>query len=158
MNENWQRWIYASIAKHFADIFTAKKLSFLVESAPQTSDKFTDWAEIRMTGPDWIGGTNGEWIAERVEISILVQSKLSQKNSYILQTNIGIVCNAYSVSIPVFRLGDGQEDDEAYLTCLQLKAKGRDAVKVNQLGKVSASTQLLRATVDADYFGNFREE
>lgn len=160
INANWQRWIFASVGKHFTDAFTAPNvpIDLFIEDEPRKTDPLKDWVELRMNGPLWEGATQDEWVAKDFWINIFIGSKFNPANNadnYRIHKNIGLVCAAFTTTIPVFKLGDLAGDDSSYLTCLTLRTEGKQGVMVNQLGRVTPQTPLQRATVEACYFGNF---
>ncbi len=152
---NWQRWIYASLATYFKTVCDDNDIPIFIEGSPRTTDDLEDWVEIRILGPDWNSGTAIEWVADNIEVSALVMSKLNQTNNYRIHDNIGIIVDAFVAPIPVFKLGTGVGDDQSQITCLQSKTKGRDQIKVAPFGQVDPNTQLLRASVDGFFWGNF---
>lgn len=133
----------------------AVQLTMFVEGAPAKEETLKDWVELRINGPRWHGSTKDEWQAN-LEINIFVLSKMDHRRGHRLLDNIGIVTVAMVGTIPVFKLGDGADDDQSFITCLMLKNEGKESLRVNQLGQVTPSTQMLRATVEGSYFGNFQ--
>ncbi len=154
MNVHWERWINASIGKAIKALCDASSVSLYVETSPRATDNLQDWVELRVNGPMWQGGFKDEWMAE-VEINIFILSKANQVDNHRLLKNIGLMRNRLSQPIPVLKLGNSVDDDQSYITCLKLDSKDKDKLKVNQLGQVTGTTPLMRATVDGMFFGNF---
>jgi hypothetical protein len=160
MNPNWIRWICASVASHMDEAFKLydPPLQMFLEGTPRATDNLEDWTELRMNGPCFSSGSEGEWIVEKLEVNIFIQSKFNQQDAYRIYKNIGLVCAAFT-QIPVYKLGDQPQDDGTLITCLNLKTSGREELKVIQLGQVTPTTQLVRAMVEGDYSGTgFNED
>jgi len=155
MDPNWSRWIKASIAQHFSDAFAPSGLKMYLEGTPRDTDLTKDFVEVRLNGPTWRAGSQNEWICDPITINVFVQSKEDQEDAYRLDKNIGLVSAAFTTTIPILKLGTGVGDDQSVITCLNLNSQGKDTLRVIQFGQVTPSTQLLRAAVEGDYFGNF---
>ena len=67
MNSNWQRWIAASIHKHFKDACDAGSMVYFIDSAPTDNQKnqLNAWVEGRIYGPIW----NGDPVAKTGRIA-----------------------------------------------------------------------------------------
>jgi len=66
---------------------------------------------------------------------------------------VGIAAVAFEPSITVFKLGNGIEDDQSFVGCLQLlqNAATRDYVEINHFGQIDAKTKLMQASVEGHY-------
>jgi hypothetical protein len=155
MNKNWPRWIFASVAKHFTDAAAAASLPMYVESAPtdEQKRKAPDWSELRIDGPSFSGQGKDQWGA-MIEVNVVVSSAKNEKNNYRILQNIGVVCEAFAVTIPILKLGDGPDDDQSFITCLQLLSSNKEIVKVSNFGQITPSLQLLQSTVEGHYHAN----
>jgi len=153
MNKNWARWIFASIAKHFDDQAVIAALPLYIESAPAKQGHPEDWLELRIDGPNFSGRSKDEW-GVTVEVNIVISSAKNGKNNYRFLTNEGLVCKWFVAEIPIFKLGNGVDDDQSFITCLQLITDDKAKLVVSHFGQIDATTQLLQSTVEGHYHAN----
>lgn len=150
MNPNWTRWIQASLTSYFKDfIETQGKLNLLIEGQerPKTNQ---DWAELRWDGPYAREESRNLWHLD-VEINIAVSSVLNREDTHTHKRHVGLVQSSYINYIPIHKYGDGDDDDQSYLGCFQLKVEAREAIITSYFGKVAPDLELEQSTVEAHY-------
>jgi hypothetical protein len=149
MNTNWSRWIFASICKHF----DAHKdsLTMFIEHQLRDTRLIKDFIELRMDGPRFLQASKDYWEIT-VEINVLIQSTLDDKDYHRIERSIGIVVNAFT-NIYVLRLGNGVSDDQSLLGCLKLiqNAGKREYLQVYRLGQVDKTNKIVQAVVEGHY-------
>jgi len=148
-NENWPRWISSSIAKHFDGYRQGVRL--FVEGQDRDTEKETEFFELRTNGPFITEVSRGNYRCD-VTVNTLVQAT-GESDIYKIQRYAGKILLAY-ITIPIYRYGEGAEDDETLLGCLKLvRNYPRDEqIKINYFGKIQPQTNLYQASVDADYY------
>lgn len=148
-NKNWPRWTFASVCKHFDD--RRNGLPLFIEGQHRATSELKDYLELRMDGPTLREVSKGCWLL-RIEINILVSSAFDEENYHRIHQNVGIVQTAFT-SIPVFKYGDGPDDDQSYVGCyiLQQNLASRDFLELNHFGRIDISIPLCQATVEGHY-------
>ena len=149
MNKNWTRWVCASILKHCDDIITID--TFIEGMDRQTRDQ-TSLAEIRIDGP-WFNEQNRDYWRLYIELNVLVPTVMDDDDLYLHYRNIGDVNMCFQNCIPVYKYGDGPDDDSSQLGCLQLVIDryDREQIKTANFGQIDKSVQLQQATVEAHF-------
>lgn len=149
-NKNWQRWVIASIAKHFETKFGGE-IHLYMENEDRQTEGQEHYCELRVDGPscDQLSPTT-----YRLDLTIdaLVVSIKSSRNGYTHEDKIGLVSSAFTTGIPVFRYGIGVDDDQTELGCLQLLPDvGKDKIVVTRFGQTVPYLRLQEATIEAEY-------
>ena len=149
MSEHWPRWINASINQHFDSNITGVKL--FIEGQHRDTRTDEEFFELRVNGPYLTEVSKDYWFVE-VMVNTLVQATMNN-DLYRIQRLTGTLVPVY-ISIPMFRLGDGAEDDGLQFGCLKLvqDVGNRRRIKVDYFGQIRPETKLQQATVDADYY------
>jgi len=150
VNRHWARWIFASVSKHFDD--RKELLPLYIEGQHRATTKPQEYLELRMDGPKWNEASKGYFIGD-VQINILITSALTEEDYHRPYRAAGQVQEACTQTIEVFRFGDGPEDDQSHLGCLQLKQDraGQDFIELNWFGIIDTNDALVQATVEAHY-------
>lgn len=156
MNPHWNRWILSSIAKHFYDKSVIDVIPFYLEGAPLNTLEHKDWIELRIDGPLWSGRTKDQWGC-KVEVNVLLSSAKDHHNNYRIHVNSGKVCAMFT-QIGIFKLGDGPDDDQSFITCLRLITEGKEQLEVHQFGQIDPTVQLLQCSVEGHYHANLGGE
>lgn len=148
-NKNWARWSFASVSKHFDN--NRQGLKLFIEGTHRDTRTDKDYLEFRMDGPTLREVSKGCWKL-RIEVNILVTTTFDEEDFHRIHRNAGIVQEAF-VTIPVFRFGNGVDDDNSFLGCyklLQSKANA-DLLELNHFGRIDQSVPLMQATVEGHY-------
>ncbi len=148
-NENWPRWIFASVCKHFNTL--RGDLPLFIEGQLRETEGVKDFIELRVDGPDLTEVSKGYWRAYN-EINVLVQSAQDESDFHRIHRNVGLVAQMFT-NIQVFRYGNGVDDTSTLLGCMKLinDFKSHEKIQIAHFGKVDAATPLLQATVEGHY-------
>ncbi len=123
MNIHWYRWIIASIYQKFyfnsdAYLFLyldgLDRVGYLGGRDILTLEKY---GEVRVQGPNFTNLQTGHYTA-RLTINCLIVSKLAN-NAYDLQTAMGHISPVFDADFIVYKLGEGDADDQSVLGCLR---------------------------------------
>lgn len=149
MDQNWPRWIVASIYKHFND--RRQGLPTFVEGSTHIENT-PDYIEIRVDGP-YILEQSRNYFQLDCEINILITAMRDEKDLYKLQRSEGIVIKAFKPPINIFKLGDGDDDDQSLLGCMTLVRSGdsREALRISRFGQMDVTKPILRSSVEGHY-------
>lgn len=150
MNENWPRWIFASVSKHFST--NTGDLEIFYEGHKRSAEYTeSDLIEFRMDGPYFLLLSKGLWSA-KIEINILVQAAIDDSDFHKIHRYVGIVAKAYT-PIVVYKYGNSVDDDDTQLGCLDLiqNARNRELLVISHFGQIDPAKQLLQATVEGHY-------
>lgn len=149
VKKNMSRWLRASVYDHFGTILESD-IHFYVEGDTDDNRDFTDYVECRVDGPIFKEWSHG-YFDISCEINCLVNSVVNDNNLYGIDINVGLVEVAFSRSIPIYRYGDGDDDDQTLLGCLKLIDDRRNGLDVFHLGKMLIEAPIMRATVEGHY-------
>jgi len=151
-NPNWPRWIFASVSKHFTDSVSAAGLTLFIEGQHRDTRELKDFLEMRTDGPTLREVSKGFWVF-RLEINILVQSAMDDKNYHRIHQDVGVAAAAFATAIDVFKLGNNPQDDQSYLGCLILiqNRSSQDYLEINHFGQIDKKTKLMQASVEGHY-------
>jgi hypothetical protein len=116
MNTNWPKWIKASIAKHFDS--NRGGITLFVEGQKRPATESTERFELRVDGPD-VNQTGPVYYTLDTVVNILITSVSNETNIYRMDALKGIILNAFTSSIPIYKYGG----DSTLLGCLQLKSQ-----------------------------------
>lgn len=149
MNENWSRWIIASIGKHFDE--HKKTVPMFIEGQHRNTRELKDFFELRIDGPRFTEVSKDYWHVY-VEINTLIQSTMNDSDYHRIERTLGTILVAFS-NIYVYRLGDGLSDNQSLLGCLKLiQNEGkREYLQVYRLGQIEKTDQIVQAVVEGHY-------
>lgn len=155
VNQNWARWIFASLAKYLKEVATEHEVPALVEGVDDRTDAVMDASshvEIGITGPFSREASRGYYIL-RVGVRVLIQSRMDKPpaNRYTPQQIAGYYHEALDAVIAVYRYGNGPDDDQTLLGCLSPLNGKNDAVKVHHFGQMTPTDRLRQSMVDCWY-------
>lgn len=146
----WQRWIHASINKHFED--NKGPLPLYFEGDERTLQDEAEFYELRITGPMLLQYQRGEFFAD-VQINVLVQAHPDDRDLYTIQNAIGYAARAFTNTICVYKFGNDHEFDETteLLGTLHLQRDVEEEVAINYFGIIKEDTRLTQATIEGHY-------
>ncbi len=152
LNENWPRWIMASIAKYFSDSCVAIPLPLLVDGIDERTDEelHYDHAELRITGPYGTELSNNYWRL-RVDINVLLTEMMGQTNAYKLQTWCGKIAAAMDGPINVYKYGGESGDDNSWVFCLTPLNERIDPNRVLHFGQLGKTERIRQSMVDGHF-------
>ena len=152
MKKHWQRWIVASVSKHFYDLLNADDFPFFIEGQWRNTRSEDEFFELRVDGPG-IAEISNNYFRLYNEINILVQVAQNATDNHRIYRRIGEVHVAFT-NIIVKKYGGGIDDDESVLGCMNLivHAQGdKENINTAHFGKVNKSLPILQATVEGHY-------
>src|SRR5258708_7438743 len=123
LNQNWPRWVFASLSKWFSD--NSQNTFFFTEGEDRDTADQTDYFEFRMNGPLCTELSKDFWKLEAV-VNILVVSKRNITDIHMLHRDVGIAAAAFTKCIPIFRYGD----DDTQLGVMLLTTYQGEQVKI----------------------------
>ncbi len=156
INENWTRWIHASVAVYFKGIADGLNdgngLKLIVEGIDEReAEKMdVDHAELRINGP-MVHQLSHNYFRLDVDTNVLLTDLMggAHEDPYDLQRWTGAFQQAAWENIPVYRYGPDTEgvDDDSFLGCLIPRGR-KEAAKAFQFGQVSINDRVRQAAVD----------
>lgn len=148
MNNHWPRWIFASISKHFETSLSDQKM-FIEGEIRDTWEK-KDFIELRVDGPYFQQFTKDNWRA-KVEINILLQIVMTN-DTHLIHRQTGLVGSVFTL-IPVYKYGNGVDDDDSQIGCLTLiqNARSNELLVISHFGKIKPELPLLQASVEGHF-------
>ena len=151
-NENWTRWIFASVANHVKVLAATENLPMIVNGldAPDaTYMKAAHRAETRITGPS-SQELSHNWFRLEVDVGILFSSRLGV-DRYAVLKHIGAFQSSMDSNIPVYKYGGEVGDDDSLLGCLTPRTGLNNAVRVLHFGQPSPNEEFNQSLVDVRY-------
>lgn len=146
---NWDRWIYSSIEKHFAD--RKSGLNLHIEGEPHDSKDQQEGLELRIDGPYVAEKSKGLFYL-LVEINVLITTYMSDTDYHKHRKNTGIALAMFTNGIPIYKYGNTQDDDDSLLGCFMLQSSGdRERLQVSHFGQIDRSVKLQQSTVEGHY-------
>ena len=145
MNENWPRWLFASITKFFDT--NKSTLSMYFEGLERNSfQDLPNFVEVRIDGPYFTEVSKGNW-KTYVEVNALVQSHISETDFHKIHKDVGKVVTIFDNSIPLYKYGD----DSSLFGCLDLLQSRSERIQVSHFGQIDPDKRLMQATVEGHY-------
>jgi len=150
MNQNWPRWVKASVSQHFDD--RRQGLKMYIEGQPRDTRKDKDFIELRMDGPQFTEVSKDYW---RIygEVNILVTSVMDNEDYHRIDRNVGIVAAAFT-TIRLFKYGaDNPPDDQTQWACWDLLQDSgkRQRIDIFHFGQVDVKDEVMQASVEGHY-------
>jgi hypothetical protein len=150
INSRWQRWIFASICKHFDDNKGDLPLYIEGQRTTKTNKAFI---ELRIDGPYYTELSKDYWKVY-LEVNALLQNVQDDKNTHTFYTNLGLLSTIFT-PIPLFKYGEStdEENDQSMFGCLRIVSddRGKERIQVNNFGLVDKDARLLQANVEGHY-------
>ena len=142
---HWSRWILASVSKHFdANV----NLTMFVEGDPRSTKDAVDFFELRLGGPD-IRLLNPNYWKLEVNINILLQSTIDDTDTHKLQKKVGMIIEAFTTSINVYRYGARTlGDDETLLGCMVITDEPLD---IKHFGQLEPRLKVQQSSIEGNY-------
>jgi hypothetical protein len=154
MDANLARWTVASIAVYFKSVADGLSLTFFVdgvdEREPDTMRE--EHAELRVSGPMVRELSHNYWRIH-VDINILLtdQMKMSTESAYDINHWGGTFLTAMTEPIPVYRYGDGADDDGSLVGCLTQRRGFSEPTRLIHFGQISREDRIRQAVVDGRF-------
>ena len=150
---NIPKWLFLSVSQHFKEIVATSQFKMFVQGQAKTSSdkEQKDFFELRTDGPYLRPRKTKGFYSIEYQVNTLIQSTIDDKSFNRPYVDMGKILTAF-VSIPVYRYGDGNLDDETFIGCLKTSKQGRlEEIRVNQFGIVDTALGLIQATIEAHY-------
>ena len=149
MNENWPRWCFASISKHFDD--NRQGIPLFIEGQPRDTRALDAHIELRVDGPEVNELSRGFWRLY-FEVNVLVEWKQNDANYHTQHQNVGIVAKIFTC-IPVYKYGTNPQDDGSFVGYLKLLSDWRrgESVEAHNFGVIDVGTRVMQSTVEGHY-------
>jgi hypothetical protein len=149
---NWDRWVFASICQHFDN--RRGTIPMYVEGTHRDTETIKDFFELRVDGP-WITEESKNCWKLYTEINILCQSAKDFKDFHRLRKMTGIVSQACTDYIEVFKFGKDVWDDQSLVGCLKRMdtgyGKSQERIQITHFGQIEPRVELEQASVEAHY-------
>ncbi len=144
----YTRWITASVFKHIDG--RRGGIPVYIEGQVRTTQEEFKFFEMRLGGPHATpNGSSGEYKLY-VEVNILCQSNVDEKDVYLLKKLLGIAQQALNADICVFKYGDEPGDDpDAYVGVLKLETS--EPIEVHDFGQIEPTIKTVQGSSEAHY-------
>ena len=150
MNPNLPRWIFASLNGHFDSVASGLSVRFHVEGVDEDEalDFTSDNILFRLNGPFADIGIGLE--IYRVETQILLTDIIETTggNPYDIYVWAGKYQEAMLEAIPIYRRGNGAEDDDSLIGCLNPDFRRKDPIRVVSYGEVDRDARIKQVSVN----------
>lgn len=170
INANWARWIFASATYQFVqsgyfiewheylkDIETYNSNDIIPvyitgqEFAPKDVQHYV---ELRIDGPDFTEVSKGDYRA-KIEVNVLVTTTKSDSDFHAIHRYTGRVQSVLAEGFTIYRFGDGAEDDNSPLACMDTimwaSGEGGNRVETKHFGQIYPDIPLIQASVNVRY-------
>lgn len=148
LRENLPRWLFASLSTHFKE--NTGGIVTHIDGENRLPDQGQDFAEFRMDGPR-ITELSAKELRVWVAVNIVVQHTQVEDDLHGIQRSFGLILEAFNRQIPIFKYGNGVDDDQSQLTCVNLINRKPDDIQVNNFGIIDKNLGLQQGTIEAHY-------
>jgi len=159
MNQNLPRWMYASMAKHFGTVAgtITPSIKYFVQGVDEAEigDFQSDSALFRMDGPvahQGSAGAGDEWYS--VEIMILLTDivQTTGDNAYSIYEWAGIFqASMMNDALQIFKYGNGVDDDDSLIGCLEPDPSLRNNVRVFNYGQIDKDLRIKQVSINGRF-------
>jgi hypothetical protein len=150
MNPHWPRWMFASISKHFKDAFDAASIEVFLEGTNRPTPQFGTFFELRLDGPVF-QELNGNEFKARIDINCLYKVSMGESSFHTKHEMCGTALAAFLDAIPLYRFGDGPDDDGLLFACASRIDSGGRAVVVKHFGQIEKDIRVEQGSVSGSY-------
>jgi len=145
---NLPRWCYASASKKI--ITNAGSAITFTEGLDKDTNPPTA-AEFRMDGPRFKEISKGYWEVW-IAINVFISVTMKDDDFHDKYRLFGTIAQALNTTIPVFKFGDGIDDDrEVQVGCFNLIQDSFNHIQVNYFGQIEKVIRVEQGTVEAHY-------
>lgn len=150
-NQNWNKWIVASVIKHFKAKLDAASVTNFIEGTSSRELDNSEYVEIRVDGPYADERSKNDFIL-RLEVNLLVQTVIDPTINIYRHAELQGICMSAMTIIPVYKLGPEVGDDLSQIGCLELNTdEPRDHITAHNFGQIETDIKLQQATVEGHY-------
>jgi hypothetical protein len=150
---NLARWTFSSIAAYFEPVSAGLLLPYYVEGVDERFEDIVrvSRTELRITGP-FIRerGPRDYRVDVTVNILLTQQMAIAGAGGYSIVDWAGRFQRVMLGTLPVYKFGDGVDDDGSLVGCLRVAGSASD-VRVFHFGQISTTDRLRQSEVDAEY-------
>lgn len=154
MNENWVRWLTASIAVYFKTVTDTLNLPLLCDGLDERehANIHHNHAELRIGGP-FLNELSKNYWRVHVDINILLTYLMAanEDSVYDLQTWAGVIQEAFDGPINIYKYGSESGDDESYVGCLRPRKGKNEENRVLTFGQISKVDRLRQSMIDGRF-------
>lgn len=151
IDENWERWIWASVIKWMTDHITAHNPTwyvFVEGTERDTGDKAV-FIELRLDGPQYKLRQGNTRVY--VEVDTLISVQLNNKKLYTQNQLAGAVASIMDNYIPVYKLGNLAGDDGTVsIGCLRID--DTVGIDTHKFGQIGPKARILQGIVTTKYW------
>ena len=159
MDKNLARWIFQSLASHFKSVADGISLLYFVEGIDERSNDTMqeNHVELRVSGPELKEVSNGYYNV-KVIVNFLFTKNMNEvsADAFDIIQWTGVFADVMLRPIPIYKKGEGAEDDGALIGCLQVHKGRNEAVRVFHFGQLDKDTRIRQSEMDALYGMNFQ--
>ena len=145
MNQNWNRWVYASCVDYFES--NKGDYNLCIDNDRVDKNEYSLWADLAIIGAT-ISKLTYTTCRLNVTIMLVLTDIPNDQDAYRLRQMTGYFSTLMEM-IPIYRYGltAEPENDDTLLGCLQLDGP----IEINNFGEPSPDTKLMQATVRANF-------
>jgi hypothetical protein len=148
LSPNMDRWVFASVSKHFDD--HKGSMNLYIEGMHRDTRKLEELIELRVDGPYYTEVSKKYWKVY-VEVNVLIQCAKNNQNFHRVRQLSGNVMEIFEPCISVYKYGTPGDDSYVGSLGRMDQEDGRNNMQVSQFGQVDPVNQLEQATVEAHY-------
>jgi len=129
-----------------------------IEGQLRNTRELKDFIELRIDGPDQTELSKDFWKVY-IEINVLVQSAQDDADYHRIYNSVGVVTAAFEQTISIFKLGDGDDDDDSLVGCFNLLGdnEARERIKISHFGQVGPDTGIFQSSIEGHYVAMLSE-
>jgi hypothetical protein len=152
LDQNWARWIVASVAVYFKAIADTIPINFKISGIDECEIPNRNYAELTVTGP-FIQQLSKNFYQLTVEVNVLLTNLMleTSDNGYNIQTWCGIFQKAMDGPITVYKKGNLVGDTGTSIGCLISKQTGMDANKIMHFGQISKVDRVRQSMISGKF-------
>jgi len=152
LSPNMDRWVFASVSKHFDDLKGTTTL--YIEGMHRDTRKLEEFYELRVDGPNYTEISKKYWKLY-IEINMLIQCTKNNQNFHRMRQLSGNVMEMFAPCIQVYKYGDGDAFVGTFVRMDQ--EANRNNMQVAHFGQVDPVNQLEQATIESHYVMHLEE-
>lgn len=142
LNPDWPRWFQSSFLDNFLSF------SLPVFSVNQTRPtNVVNYAELRMNGPHYNQLNQNLWKID-VYLACIINIFNDERDQFKIHRYNGELLSLFKRDIPMFRFGDGANDDDSQICCFKIVG---DSIRSSIYGQTQAATRTTICSVEAHY-------
>lgn len=150
MNEKQHinRWIFASVAKHFDD--RKEDIYLHIDGMIRQTNHLPEYAELKIDGPYTTELSRG-YFHLLTEVNVSVQAQCSETDAHNWLKLLGVINKSFTRCIPVYRYGNGVDDDNSFVGVLKLKHEFRQRTDESHFGQTKPSENIRQQQIEGHY-------